>query len=214
MKKGGELQAAAMKEVVSRRKLRSDTVDTLGLVVQPSADFINALSRNEQTRFFQDSLEVMQENSDWFGKIETAVIHYDENTPHMQCLASTINEQTLTSDAKRIVGNKSKMSDRQTLLADGMKARGWDIERGIKRVDNPEYKNFKNEMEQQGIKVNRHNDRKLMEEFKTIQAEKRRQLSREKELKERAAVLQQREQSVMEREIALQKRENELKLHK
>lgn len=171
-REAGTLQAEATRKAVKTRKLRSDTVDTLGLVVQPSADFINSLDRAEQTRFFRDSLEVMQKHPDWFGKIETAVIHYDENTPHMQCLASTINLDTLTSDAKKIVGNKTKMSDRQTLLADEMQAKGWDVERGLKRVNNPEYKNWKDEMEAQGFKVNRHNDRKLMEERKEIKAER------------------------------------------
>ena len=143
LKDSGELQKAASREVAATRKLRADTVDTLGLVIQPSAEFINALDRDEQTRFFRDALEVMQAHADWFGKIETAVIHYDENTPHMQCLATTINEETLTSDCQKIMGNKTKMSERQTLLANEMKSKGWDIERGIKRVDNPEYRNFK-----------------------------------------------------------------------
>lgn len=168
LKASGNLQAAASREVAATRKLRADTVDTLGLVVQPSANFINALSRSEQTRFFRDSLDVMLDHPDWFGRVETAVIHYDEKTPHMQCLATTINEDTLTSDCQRIIGNKTKMSKRQTLLAEEMQKKGWDVERGIRRVDNPEYKNFKDEMEAQGYKINRFNDAKLMEEWEKI----------------------------------------------
>lgn len=172
LRKQGKLQAQASKEAAATRKLRADTVDTLGLVVQPSADFINALNRADQTRFFRDSLEVMQQHPDYFGKIETAVIHYDENTPHMQCLASTINMETLTSDAKIIVGNKTKMSDRQTLLAKEMQKKGWNIERGMKRVNNPEYQNWKNDMEAQGYKVNRFNDARLMKAQEALQRDK------------------------------------------
>lgn len=197
LKEDGKLQAAASREVAAKRKLRADTVDTLGIVVQPSANFINTLSRKDQTQFFRDALEVMQKNPEWFGKIETAVIHYDENTPHMQCLATTMNEDTLTSDCQKIMGNKSKMSERQTLLANEMQAKGWDIERGIKRVDNPEYRNFKSELEAQGYKVTRYNDAKLMRELNAVNnakkantVEKRRQLSKEKTLNEREKELE------------------------
>lgn len=172
LRESGELQATMSREAAKTRKLRSDTVDTLGLVVQPSAEFINSLDREQQIQFFRDSLTVMQGHPDWFGKIETAVIHFDENTPHMQCLASTINEDTLTSDAKAIVGNKSKMSNRQTLLASGMKAEGWDVERGMRRVNNPDYQNFKSDMDALGIKVNRHNDAVLKEQWDLLKAER------------------------------------------
>lgn len=239
IKDSGKLQAAASREAAATRKLRADTVDTIGLVVQPSADFINAMNPDEQTRFFRDSLEVMQAHPDWFGRIETAVIHYDENTPHMQCLATTINEETLTSDCQKIMGNKTKMSDRQTLLANEMQAKGWDIERGIKRVDNPDYKNFKDEMEAQGYKVTRFNDAKLMAAQKELEegrqevlrgqeknrqdkfdndvakvrnaAEETRQLSKENELNGRDAILSTREGSLKTKEENL--RTWEARLH-
>lgn len=238
MRDKGELQAAASREAAATRKLRADTVDTLGLVVQPSAEFINALNPEEQTRFFRDSLEVMQAHPDWFGRVETAVIHYDENTPHMQCLATTINEETLTSDCQKIMGNKTKMSDRQTLLAKEMQAKGWDIERGIKRVDNPDYKNFKDEMEAQGYKVTRFNDAKLMAAQKELEegrrrvelgrvenrqtafsnniakaeiaVEKDRQLSRENQLNDRENTLENRESSMRAWDSRLRRRQQEL----
>lgn len=210
LKDSGELQAAASREVAARRKLRADTVDTLGLVIQPSADFIAALGRDEQTRFFRDSLDVMREHPDWFGKIETAVIHYDENTPHMQCLATTINEETLTSDCQKIMGNKSKMSDRQTLLAREMQARGWDVERGIKRVDNPEYKNFKDEMEAQGYRVNRHNDAKLMAEYRAIRNKQVENVRAEAKNAVKESGLRRRETNLDLRESAVKNGERKL----
>ena len=145
------------------QKLRHDAVDTLGLVVQPSADWINSLPREQQIQFFRDALDVMIAKPDYFGRIDTAVVHVDENTPHMQCLASTINQQTMKSDAKKILGNKSRMSQRQTVLAEGLKAKGWDVERGVKRIDNPAYQNWRDDKEREGLKVNRHNDMILLQ---------------------------------------------------
>lgn len=168
LREAGTLQAKKSREAAMTRKLRSDTVDTLGIVVQPSADFINGLSRDEQIRFFRDSLNVLQAHPEEFGKVETAVIHFDENTPHMQCLASTLNEETLTADAKRIVGGKTQLSNKQTILADELRAKGWDVDRGMKRVNNSEYQNWKTDMEMQGFRVNRFNDRILQEQTRAI----------------------------------------------
>ena len=155
------------------QKLRHDAVDTLGIVVQPTPEWINSMSREDQIQFFKDALKTMKAEPEYFGHIETAVIHFDENSPHLQCLASTINIQTLKSDAKKILGNKSRMSHRQTVLADGLKALGWDVERGVKRIDNPEYQNWRNDKEREGLKVNRHNDMILMQRDLDLTARER-----------------------------------------
>lgn len=172
LKANNEYKAAKNRQTAATRKLRVDTVDTLGIVIQPSADYINSMDRDMQTRFFADALAILQDNPEWFGRVETAVIHYDENTPHMQCLASTLNEDTLTSDAKAIMGSKTKMSNRQTFLAEEMQKKGWDVERGMKRVNNPDYVNFKSEVEAAGLKVNRHNDAALMAQWEQIKNER------------------------------------------
>lgn len=217
------LQAERTRQAAGTRKLRADTVDTLGLVVQPSRDFIAGLTREDQTRFFQAALEVLQEHPEEFGQIETAVIHYDENTPHMQCLSSTLNFDTLTSDAKKICGNKSKLSHKQTILADGLQARGWDVERGLQRVDNPVYQNWKTDMEARGYEVNRHNDRLLLQKQAELDVKAQEQLDKgidlmdrdlqlvaaENDLTSRLRAVEAREAAVKaaEREIDLKRRE-------
>lgn len=210
LKDEGLYKKERSKESAGKRKLRSDTVDTLGIVIQPSEEFIKALPREEQTRFFRDALAVMQSSPDYFGWIETAVIHYDENTPHMQCLATTINEETLTSDANRITGNKSKMSNRQTFLAKEMQKRGWDVERGMKRIDNPEYKNFKSEMEQMGIKVNRFNDAALIEVWREITQKTGELNSREESLDTRESNLNSRNKTIQSAEKEIKAKAEEL----
>lgn len=156
-------------------KLRKDVVDTLGIVIQPSAEFINSFSREEQVKFFEDAVDVLRGVPERFGNIDTAVIHFDENTPHAQILASTLNFETLTSDAKKIVGNKSRMSFAQTVLANGLKEKGWDVERGLKRVDNPDYQNWADERRAQGLLVNRYTDRLMLETEKKLDQAKKAQ---------------------------------------
>lgn len=162
------LQAAKSREAAQTRKLRADTVDTIGIVVQMPPDMAEVWSRDQQTQFFRDCLDYMRQHPEEYGQIDTAVIHYDEHSPHMQCLATALDMQELTSRAGRIVGNKTKMSNRQTHIAEAMQAKGWDVDRGLKRVNNPEYTNFKDDMKAWGIKVNRHNDRQLMDVWREI----------------------------------------------
>lgn len=170
LKEKGALKSTNNKHIASTRKLRSDTVDTIGIVVQPDAEFINALSHDEQVEFFSDALDVIKDDYEYFGAVETAVIHFDETTPHMQILTSTINEETLSSDTKMIMGNKTKMSNRQDVIADGLKSKGWDVERGMKRIDNPDYQNFKSEAKALGYEVTRHNDKQLQRDLEAVRS--------------------------------------------
>ena len=171
LSKMGELQAEASRNAVKTRKLRSDTVDTLGIVVQMPPEMADVWTREQQTQFFRDCLDYMREHPEEYGHIDTAVIHYDENSPHMQCLASTLDMDNLKSAAKEIVGNKTKMSDRQTHIAEAMQAKGWNVQRGVKRVNNPEYRNFRTDMERLGIEVNRHNDVQLLDVWRQLKQE-------------------------------------------
>lgn len=171
LSKTGELQAEASRNAVKTRKLRSDTVDTLGIVVQMPPEMADVWTREQQTQFFRDALGYMQEHPEEYGHIDAAVIHYDESSPHMQCLASTLDMDNLKSAAKEIVGNKTKMSDRQTHIAEAMQAKGWNVQRGVKRVNNPEYRNFRTDMERLGIEVNRHNDVQLLDVWRQLKQE-------------------------------------------
>lgn len=171
LSKAGELQAEASRNAAKTRKLRSDTVDTLGIVVQMPPDMADVWTREQQTQFFRDALSYMQEHPEEYGHIDAAVIHYDESSPHMQCLASTLDMDNLKSAAKEIVGNKTKMSDRQTHIAEAMQAKGWNVQRGVKRVNNPEYRNFRTDMERLGIEVNRHNDVQLLDVWRQLKQE-------------------------------------------
>ena len=168
LKKSGEYKKALNQERARTRKLRADVVDTIGHVIQPSKSFMDSLPPDQQDAFFRDCLVIMQDHPDYFGRVETFAIHKDENSIHAQALATTINTDTLTADTDRIMGNKTKMSQRQTLLADELQKRGWNVRRGMQRIDNPEYKNFLDDMQKLDIEVNRHNDAVLMDVWRDL----------------------------------------------
>lgn len=173
LKASGEYKKALNQERARTRKLRADVVDTIGHVIQPSKMFMDSLPPDQQDAFFRDCLEIMQDHPDYFGRVETFAIHKDENSIHAQALATTINTDTLTADADRIMGNKTKMSQRQTLLADELQKRGWNVRRGMQRIDNPEYKNFLDDMQKLDIEVNRHNDAVLMDVWRDLRKRER-----------------------------------------
>lgn len=144
------------------RALRRDTVDLITSVVQPSQEFIMSLPRSKQTQFFQECLDVIRENTETYGKILGAVIHYDENTPHMQVVCSTLDFEQLKARGNAMMGNQSKMSKDQTTFVEKVQEKGWQIERGLQRIDNPEYQNWASEKRAQGLEINRYTDELLM----------------------------------------------------
>lgn len=146
-----------------QRAMRKDTVDALTTVVQPGQEFINKMTRDEQIQFFKDVKEVMEDDPDTYGKIDAAVIHFDETTPHMQVLTSTLDFENNRSNAKRMIGNKTKMSIDQTNFVKSVQAKGYDVERGINRLDN-NYKEQKEQLEDKyKVQINRHNEHLINE---------------------------------------------------
>ena len=146
-----------------QRGMRKDTVDGITTVVQTGEDFINKMNREEQIKFFEDVKEVIEDNPETYGRIDAAVIHFDETTPHMQIISSTLDFENNRSNAKRMFGNKTKMSMDQTNFVKSVQAKGYDVERGINRIDN----NYKQQKEQREnkykVRINRENEHLINE---------------------------------------------------
>lgn len=176
------------------RRLRSDGVDIITNVVQPSAEFINSLSREQQIEFFKDTLQVMVDDKGTWGTPLVASVHFDETTPHMQVMTSTLNhDDQLGASVNKMFGNKTKMSRDQSRFVEQVQAKGWQVERGIQRIDNPAYQNFKDEARAQGIEVNRLNDELPFEMFAR---EKKALSEKEKDLDSREKTLDAREKNL------------------
>lgn len=144
-----------------RRSLRSDTVDLLSIVIQPSKDWLGRHTDEEAEELLRESYEMMKDNPDEYGEIMCGSIHFDESSAHMQVLSSTLDDVELCSKAKKLVGNRKEMSEKQTKFADGLRERGFDVDRGVNRTSQ-NYLNWKLEMEEKyGTRITRHNEDKF-----------------------------------------------------
>ena len=72
-----EIQAAGA-------KARSNSVMALDTVYTASPEFFQERTNAENDRFFQDCLKFHNEH---FGHIISAVVHYDETTPHLHIIS-------------------------------------------------------------------------------------------------------------------------------
>ncbi|MED3353322.1 MobV family relaxase, partial [Bacillus thuringiensis] len=74
-----------------KRKTRANSVVLSEFVVTASPEYMNSLSSDEQKRYFESSLEFIQER---YGKQNTlyAMVHMDEATPHMHIGVIPITE--------------------------------------------------------------------------------------------------------------------------
>jgi phage host-nuclease inhibitor protein Gam len=114
-----EIQAAGA-------KARSNSVLALDTIYTASPDFFQGKTNAENDKFFQDCLKFHNEH---FGHIISAVIHYDETTPHLHVVSVPLTKDGRLS-ARDVIGNKSKMSKTQDSFFEQV-GRGYGLERGI-----------------------------------------------------------------------------------
>lgn len=152
---------------VKTRKLQKNSNDMLENVVQLGVDALSGLDEEQQELAYKSALNVMLNNPKDYGDVYVAALHKDENSMHLQVLTNILDDDTLDSNANKIFGNKSKMSNAQDIFVnqvnEDLAKHGYDfgLKRGIKRIDNPDYQGFKSEMKRDGYEVTRYNDREL-----------------------------------------------------
>lgn len=115
-------------------KTRSISVVALDAIYTASGDFFKGKSNEENDQFFRDCLEFHQRK---FGHVISAVIHYDETTPHLHILSVPLTQDGRLS-AREIVGNRANLSRMQTEFFEQV-GRGYGLERGV-QMDGQEKK--------------------------------------------------------------------------
>lgn len=141
------------------RKLRSDSVDTVEMIVQLSDEYTASKTEDELIQDYTEIYNMMKKHPEDYGVIDCAAIHVDEKTPHLQMMSSAIDFENGRSIAKDMFGNKTKMSDNQTVFAERCQQAGIDVQRGIKRIGST-YQEQKDEFERKyGYKLTRHNEK-------------------------------------------------------
>lgn len=115
-------------------KTRSNSVVALDAIYTASGDFFKDKSTKECNQFFRDCLQFHQRR---FGHVVSALIHYDETTPHLHILSVPLTQDGRLS-AREIVGNRANLSRMQTEFFEQV-GKEYGLERGV-QMDGQEKK--------------------------------------------------------------------------
>ena len=107
-------------------KTRSNSVLALDTLYTASPDFFQGKTNEQNDNFFKDCLQFHERH---FGHIISAVIHYDETTPHLHIISVPLTQDGRLS-ARDVIGNKAKMSKTQDSFFEQV-GKGYELERGI-----------------------------------------------------------------------------------
>lgn len=119
---------------VAGAKPRSNSVLALDTIYTASPEFFQGKTNQQNDDFFKDCLQFHQEH---FGHIISAVVHYDETTPHLHVISVPLTKDGRLS-ARDVIGNKAKMSKTQDAFFEQV-GRGYGLERGV-HIDGQEKK--------------------------------------------------------------------------
>lgn len=164
-------------------KTRSNSVLALDTIYTASPDFFTGKNNTENDRFFRDCLKFHESH---FGHIISAVVHYDETTPHLHVISVPLTKDNRLS-ARDVIGNKSKMSKTQDAFFEQV-GRGYGLERGI-HMDGQEKKEHISAQEHELREIKRQIT-KGQEELEAIDHSEESARIRAQEYKQTAAQLQ------------------------
>lgn len=108
-------------------RTRSNSVIALDTLYTASPTFFEGKTQKQTEDFFRDCLQFHQRQ---FGHIISAVIHYDETTPHLHVVSVPLTADGRLS-AREIVGNKQNLSRLQDEFFEQV-GRGYGLERGTR----------------------------------------------------------------------------------
>lgn len=185
---------------------RSNSVVALDTLYTASPQFFDDKTQEQTEHFFKECLQFHQER---FGHIISAVIHYDETTPHLHVVSVPLTQDGRLS-ARDVIGNRAKMSRSQDMFYEQV-GKVYGLDRG-ERGDGQEKKEHTSAQEHKLREVKANKEREL-EELDAIKsskshararAEKWRQKAYEQEGKNwQAEIDKQRLQSQIEAERAV-----------
>lgn len=185
---------------------RSNSVVALDTLYTASPQFFDDKTQEQTEHFFKECLQFHQER---FGHIISAVIHYDETTPHLHVVSVPLTQDGRLS-ARDVIGNRAKMSRTQDMFYEQV-GKAYGLDRG-ERGDGQEKKEHTSAQEHKLREVKANKEREL-EELDAIKsskshararAEKWRQKAYEQEGKNwQAEIDKQRLQSQIEAERAV-----------
>lgn len=122
---------AEIKERIDRAgcRVRKDSVKYIETLITASHGFFECKTPAQVREFFAYATEFMKQEVGG-GNIFSAVVHMDEETPHMHLCFTPITQDGRLC-AKEIIGNRQKLVKWQDKLFEHLSARYPDLERGI-----------------------------------------------------------------------------------
>ena len=110
---------------------RKDSIVGITGVYTASPEWFETHSKSEWMQYFEDCLKYHDKT---YGHCINAVIHSDEDTPHMQCISVPLiqDESGWHLSAKKIMGNRADYQKRQDQFYEQV-GEHYGMDRGIKR---------------------------------------------------------------------------------
>lgn len=122
-------RAEAERQIAAAKcRTRSDSVRVVETLITASPNFFEGKPETEVWKFFQQALSFMNTQLD-SKHIISAVVHLDEQTPHMHLSFVPLTKDQRLS-AKEILGNRKKLTHWQDLFWEHMVRYFPDLERG------------------------------------------------------------------------------------
>lgn len=172
-------------------KMRSNSVVALDAIYTASGEFFKGKSNEECNQYFRDCLEFHQRK---FGHVISAIVHYDETTPHMHILSVPLTQDGRLS-AREIIGNRTKMSQMQTAFYEQV-GRDYGLERGL-HMDGQEKKEHISAQEHE-LREIKQEIAKGQEELKAIEHSKETARTRAQTARQTATELQKEVEQLQE----------------
>ena len=183
-------------------RTRSNSVVALDTLYTASPGFFQGKTNAENDKFFQDCLKFHNEH---FGHIISAVVHYDETTPHMHIISVPLTKDNRLS-ARDVIGNKAKMSKTQDSFFEQV-GKSYGLERGI-HMDGQEKKHHISAQEHE-LREIRQKIARGQEELEAIEHSKETARTRAQTARQTATELQKEVEQLQEERS---KQHNSLKL--
>lgn len=190
-----EIQAAGA-------KARANSVLALDTLYTASSEFFQGKTNGENDTFFRDCLKFHERH---FGHIISAVIHYDETTPHLHVISVPLTQDGRLS-ARDVIGNKAKMSKAQDEFFEQV-GKGYGLERGI-HMDGQEKKKHISAQEHE-LREIRQKIARGQEELEAIEHSKETARTRAQKARQTATELQKQVEQLQEERA---KQHNSLKM--
>lgn len=113
-------------------KVRSNSVLALDTIYTASSEFFKLHDSQTADAYFRDCLAYHRQR---YGHVVSAIVHYDEETPHMHVLSVPLTRDGRLS-AREIVGNRVQMAHAQDSFFETV-GQHYELQRGV-HMDGPE----------------------------------------------------------------------------